>query len=244
MDIGDEIEAALNAALNIGDAFDIDPFADDIFALDAQTLQTDAQLPAPLKHQRRVDKRRFVMNLKRQALDKLITDLPAPDEDIYIISNGEGREGRMGATLEATGFDFGTFIPVLVDRLGKGCHCHCSTWVMNADHARRFVEMLDDGRLYALFIASDPFFKNKPTTAPIAHTLIAGLKRHEPRARFLAWKNHTKILCIANADKTRFVTITGSANLTAVQRAENYVMSGSPELYRFLVSEFFDQMMR
>lgn len=216
----------------------------DLLGQDAAPVQTKAQLNAPIVHSRRAAKRQHVINLKRESLAQLITRLPDVDEVMYVVGNGTGREGRMGATLDATGFDYGSFVPVLADMMGRGAILHISTWVMNRDTANEFVKMLDDGRLAALYLLTDPYFKAKPSTAPIANTLIAEFARHAPHARFLAFANHTKILCMASAASDRHVTITGSSNLTAVQRCEQYALDGSPDTYRFFVEQFFEPMLK
>lgn len=207
-------------------------------------VQTKHQLDEPIITSRRVAKRQHTINLKREALAKLITRLPDEDEIIYVVGNGDGREGRMGATL-ASGFDYGSFVPVLADMLGVGSVLHISTWVMNRDTATEFVRMLDEERLYALYLLTDPYFRAKGSTAPIANTLIAEFARFgASRARFMAFQNHTKILCIRNAANDRFVTITGSSNLTSVQRCEQYVLDGNPDTYHFFIDQFFDPMLR
>lgn len=245
-----DLFATMDAALGIDpgslDIFaDYDPLADDPFAmLDAAPVQSKAQLDTPLVWSNKAAKRQHVLNLKREALATLVTRLPDPDELIYVVGNGDGREGRMGATLDATGFDYGSFVPVLAEMLGDGAILHISTWVMNRDHANAFVKLLDTGRLYALYLLTDPYFKSKPSTAPIAYTLMTEFARYPDRARFLAFANHTKILCMRDAPGQRFVTITGSSNLTAVARCEQYALDGSPATYQFFVSQFFEPMLR
>lgn len=235
--LGDDVDI-IDASI---DAIDLDIVPFDVF--DETPVQTKRQLNAPLRQTRKVAKRRHIANMKRQNLSALIPSLPEPDELLYVVGNGDGREGRMGAMLETTGFDYGSFVPVLAGMFGTNVHCYISTWVMNADHARAFIDMLDDGRLRCLYLLTDPYFKTKPSTAPIANTLIEAFARFPGRARFMAFNNHTKILCMSDASGQRFVTVTGSSNLTAVARAEQYVLDGSPETYHFFVSQFFEPML-
>ena len=202
-------------------------------------LETARQLKKPLLHERRAAKREFISGLKREALNQLIPVLPPPDTDLYVVGNGAGAEIRHG--INPLAFDFGSFIPHIVEQLGgTNCIAYISTWTANLNHVKTLIDMLDDGRLAALTMATDPYFKTRE--AAICNQLITGILRHSPRARFLAWKNHTKLICISNADQTRFCTVTGSANLSAQPRSEQYVLTTAPDVYRFYVSEFFEVM--
>lgn len=200
-------------------------------------LETTRQLSRPKTHARRVAKRQFVSGLKKEALTELIPELPPSDVDLYVVGNGSGAEIRGGVNPQA--FDFGSFLPYIVEMLGnRDCVAYVSTWTMNRQHAQAMIQMLDDGRLQALTVATDPYFKRRE--ASVCNELIAGLQRNGQR--FLAWKNHVKCIAIRNQD-ARFVTITGSANLSAQPRCEQYVVTTDPGVYHFFVSEFFEEMM-
>jgi hypothetical protein len=108
---------------------------------------------------------------------------------------------------------------------------------MNRNHALTLVEMLDAGALARLTVLTDPYFKRRESS--VCAELIIGMQRHPDRARFLAFKNHVKAICISNADESRVVTVTGSANLSAQPRAEQYVLTTDPGVFRFFVDEFF-----
>lgn len=211
---------------------------DDSFDWLDTELETDRQLARPKVHRRRIDHREVVNGLKREALNELIPTLPAPDTDLYIIGNGAGAEVRHG--INPLAFDFGSFIPHVVRMLGdRACIAYVSTWTMNRNHAKTMLEMLDDGRLARLTVATDPYFKRRE--AAVCHQLIAGLTARGQR--FLCWKNHVKAISIATADESQTCTITGSANLSAQPRCEQYVLTTSPDVYRFFRDEFFEAMM-
>lgn len=200
---------------------------------------TARQLAAPVRFERREAKRVMVNGLKREALSTLIPVLPPPDTDLYIISNGSGAE-RIQGRIDARAIDFGTFVPVLVDLLGaQGCTAYISTWTMNRNHALMLLELLDTGALARLTVATDPYFTRRE--AAIAATLIQGLD--ERGQQFRAWKNHVKAVCIASADNRRFVTVTGSANMSAQPRCEQFTLTTAPDVYQFFVTEFFEAMM-
>jgi hypothetical protein len=205
---------------------------------DRPALETDAQLPQPIVTARQVTRRAFVAGLKREALSELIPQLPPPDTDLYVIGNGAGAEIRHGINPQA--FDFGSFVPVVVRLLGEvGCTAYVSTWTMNRGHAKTFLQMLDDGRLAALTVVTGRYFKRREST--IYTELVSGLQARGQR--YLAFANHCKIIAVANADSTRFCTITGSANLSAQPRCEQYVLTTAPAVYRFFVDQFFEAIL-
>lgn len=202
-------------------------------------IETARQLSSPKVYARREAKRQFVSGLKREALTELIPALPEPGTDLYVVGNGAGAEQkRAPGGIAAQAFDFGSFLPVCVGYLGGvSCTAYISTWTMNRGHALTMLEMLDDGRLSALTVCTDPYFKRRE--AAVAHELISGLM--DRGQRFLAWKNHVKCIAIEAPDG-RTCTITGSANLSAQPRCEQYVLTTAPEVYRFFRDDFFHAM--
>lgn len=199
-----------------------------------EPLETDRQLAAPKLHPHKVAKREFISDLKRKALSDLIPDLPPPDTDLYIISNGSGAEVRHGINPKA--FDFGSFVPVVCRLLGnRDCTAYISTWTMNRNHSRTFLQMLDDGRLANLSLVTGKYFKQREKS--IYAELVSGLQSRGQR--FMCFANHCKIIALANPTGQTCV-ITSSANLSAQPRAENYVMTTAPDVYEFIVHEFFE----
>ena len=210
------------------------PFSDD---QNGDSLETARTLDRPIAQERKAKRRELVNGLKREALNELIPTLPPPDTDLYIIGNGAGAEIRHG--INPLAFDFGTFIPHVVRMLSdQGCTCYVSTWTMNENHVKSMVEMLADGRLATLSVMVDPYFSRR--TPAIYAQLITGLQAHG--GRFKAFKNHCKIIAIANSDGETCV-IMGSANLSAQPRTENYTLSTAPDLYRWIRDEFFEVML-
>jgi hypothetical protein len=204
---------------------------------DDYTTETARQLKRPLVYARREARRQMINGLKRQALTDLIPELPPPDTDLYVIGNGAGAEIRHGINPQA--FDFGSFLPVVVRMLGdQGCTAYVSTWTMARQHSLTMLAMLDDGRLSALTVATDPYFRKRE--AAICAELVDGLQQRGQR--FLCWKNHVKAICISSPDN-RYCTITGSANLSAQPRCEQYVLTTAPDVYHFFRDEFFEEML-
>lgn len=211
----------------------------DVLPDDSRVIETTEQLSKPKRYRRQnVAKREFINGLKKQALTELITELPPPDVDLYIISNGSGSTFKTGR--EALAFEFGHFIPVLAEMLGgTGCTAYISTWTMARQHAGNLLAMVDSGALAHLAVMTDPYFKRRESA--VANTLITGLLARGQR--YIAFKNHVKAAILASADGTRFVSVVGSANLSSQPRAENFTLSCDPGLYTFLRDEFFEEML-
>lgn len=202
-------------------------------------FETSDNLDAPRIHERREAQRIFVNGLKKEALNKLVPTLPPPSSDMYIVSNGAGAEKKWkpgGVDNEA--FSFGDFIPHIVRMLGdRKCTAYISTWTCARNHTLAMLEMLEDGRLKSLTFCSDPYFARRE--AAIYAEFVNGLDRYPGRTRYLMFKNHCKIIAIANEDETQFCCISGSANLSAQPRCEQYVLTTAPDVYKFYRDEFF-----
>lgn len=203
------------------------------------TVETTAQLAAPVRYdRRRIARRQYINGLRKQALNDLIAELPPPDTDVYILSNGSG--GTYRQTDETKVFEFGHFIPVLVQMLGgHGCIAYVSTWTMARQHSLNLLEMVDTGELAQLAVMSDAYFLRRESA--IANQLVTGLLARGQR--FVAFKNHCKVIAIASADGTRTACVLGSANLSSQPRAENFTLSTDPGLYTFLRDGFFEAML-
>lgn len=210
-------------------------FFSDFFSDDPDgALETARQLPSPVTHSRQSAKRDFINGMKREALSDLIPTLPPPDTDLYIVGNGSGAEVKYGINPKA--FDFGSFVPVVVRLLGDiDCTAYISTWTMNRNHARTFLQMLDDKRLKNLSIITGTYFKRRESS--VYAELVSGIM--DRGQRFLTFANHCKVISLANPAGDTCV-ITGSANLSAQPRAEQYVLTTSPDVYRFFVTDFFE----
>lgn len=206
---------------------------------DSDPLQTTYQLESPLIF-RKSSKRRFVSSITGDTLDRLLPELPTPGEDVWLVSNGDGGKDKHGR-INPDAFDFGSFIPYAVSKLGGyQCQIKVSTWSINHHHVDAMLAMLDDGRADTLWLLVDPSLRTRKS-ADCAR-LIEGMRRYPGRGRYLAFANHAKILCVCNADKTRHLTVFGSANLTGTPRAENYVLSADPALHDYFVTHFFKAM--
>lgn len=205
--------------------------------IDHEDFVTTDNLPAPIRFDRKRNKAIYINGLKKQALSELITELPPPDTDIYILSNGSGGTYSLGDP-NPKAFEFGHFIPVLCEMLGnKGIVAYVSTWTMNRWHALNMLQMLDTGILKSLSVLTDPYFLQRESV--VANTLVEGLMKRNQR--FKAFKNHVKSVCLSNGKNQ--VCILASANLSAQPRAENFTLSTDPQLHNFMINEFFEVML-
>jgi hypothetical protein len=204
--------------------------------------ETPNALDNSIIHTRQVSNRRTMIAEKEQNLARLVTELPPPDTDLYIVGNAEGREHSRTGHITAESFDFGSFVGVCIDLLLKdtrqagGVELYVSTWVLNRDTVQMFADNLDAGRLSGLHVIADKFLKRRHTAAVYAQ-LVEVIQTHPP-SRILLAPNHCKILCMSVAG--RYVTITGSANLSAVARTEQYNLTTSPDIHDFFVTQFFE----
>lgn len=217
------------------DNFELPDFNFDLDIDDSSNFVTDAELPMPVRYDRKAKQREYINGMKKQALTELIKELPPPDTDIYIIGNGSGGTFKTYQE-ESKAFEFGHFIPVLVEMLGnKDVTVYASTWTMNRQHATNLLSMVDSGAIKSLAVLTDAYFLRRESA--VANFLVLGLK--ERGQRFLAFKNHVKAFA-ACAPDGRTVCVLSSANFSAQPRAENFTLSTDSGLYRFLRDEFFE----
>lgn len=216
--------------------FDDMDWMSDFLSGETSDLETTEQLARPKVHLHKAEKRRFINGLKQEALTELLPTLPDTDTDVYVIGNGSGAEIKHGINAQA--FDFGTFIPHVVNLMGnRECIVYVSTWTMNRNHGLTFLEMVDDKRIAQMTLITDSYWKRRESA--VANEVISGLMARGQR--YLAFKNHVKSIAIQAPDGTTCV-ITGSANLSAQPRCEQYVVTTAPDVYRFFVDEFFEAM--
>jgi hypothetical protein len=204
---------------------------------DTPKLHTSEQLPNHIIKERKPEKRRFLAGKRKQELSEIMPELPPPDTDIYIVATGRGKRLESGDIVQS--FGFGAFVDYITRKLGGGCIVYISTWSMNTDHALMLGDLLDNGMIAQLHMLCDPSLLTRKHS--IAATIIEAINRHE-HSRFKSFKNHSKIMCIKDANEEKFCSITGSANLSGTPRAENYTVSTSPDLYHFFIKSFFEVM--
>lgn len=175
--------------------------------------ETDEVLDAPRMH-RRTAKRETVEATRFEALADFLKALPAPGESFHIVSNGR--------------FDFWNYIPHLIELLGGHVtEFYGSTWTMNRGCVTQMCELMDAGKIGQITILTGDYFKRRETA--VYATLVTELDKRQQR--YLAFKNHAKILLLTNG--ATWLTVEGSANFTANYRMEQAVLSNDRALYEF-----------
>jgi hypothetical protein len=212
---------------------------------DDYSTESPLALDNPLIHARKVQRRQTVIAEKEQNLARIVTVLPPPDTELYIIGSAEGREHSRTGHILSNAFDFGSFVGHCIDLLlaetgaAGGVTLYVSTWVLNRDTVQMFRDYLNDGRLSSLHVLADKFLKRRHTAAVYAQ--LAEVIQAHPGSRIMLNPNHCKILCLSVG--RRYVSITGSANLSAVARTEQYNLNTDPTTYFFYVDQFFEPLL-
>lgn len=211
---------------------------DDFSFEDDGDIQTARTLKSVLRQERKAAQRVFINDQKRAALSTLLPELPPPDTDIFLITSGLGAEANHGVISQSP--DLGTFIPHIVTLLGdKDCIAYISTWTCNHWHAQTMLELVDTGRVKSLCFFSDPYFMQR--SPAIATPLVTGLMERGQKVKL--FKNHCKILNLANHDESKSCTVMSSANLSAQPRSENLHISTSLDVYNWVKNDFFIAML-
>jgi hypothetical protein len=192
-------------------------------------------LPEPLYTQRKVKERRLIEALHDNILDTIIVELPPPDTDLYIISNGRGQPYVKAKTNKEVAFEFGQLLGHLAKLLGKQLDVHISTWSMNLEHANLLLDLLDDKTFNTLSLLADISLPARKR--PIFNTLYEGMLKRQQRIKLFV--NHAKV-CLMRAPDGRCVTVFSSANLSSLPRAENLTLSTDPTLHAFMRDSFFE----
>ena len=202
-----------------------DFLVDDILGDGRDNLETDA-MPAQ-RSIRLTPRRKFQRIQQRQALNEVIGEPPAVGESIHVLS--------------AAKFDYWTWVPAMVDWLGRADELYCSTWTLSRQNAVEMFELWDTGKVQPGKVAflTGLYFKRRETA--VYSMLLAGIR--ERGGRYRAFLNHAKVLLLCNAAQRHYLTIEGSANLTSNPRVEQSVITNDQALYNFHRA-WFEEMLK
>lgn len=216
-------------------SFDFDQPTQD--APQVEQINTNASLDDTLViAKKRGRKRQTEINLSEQVLDRLIPSLPDEDTDLFVITNGRGIP-RQNATGEYEAFEFGQLVAYLVGLFPeRGVTMYLSTWSLNRPHAELLLKLYDEGAVASISMLCDPSLRGRKSD--IYATLVNGLR--DRGQRYKGVNNHAKVLLLATPDEQTTLTVFGSANLSSLPRAENFVITRDAELYHRIKSEFFE----
>jgi len=200
-----------------------DDFLFDAILGDGDPLES-AEIPAARAH-RATARRRLQRIAQQEALADVIQAPPAPGETIHVLSDSK--------------FDFWTWVPVMVDWLGTVDALYCSTWTLSRTTAVELAELWDAGKIAAgqVCFLTGLHFKRRETA--VYATLLDTIRTRGGQYR--AFRNHAKLLLLHNEAAGHYLTVEGSANLTANPRAEQYAITHDRELWAFY-REWFHEM--
>jgi len=196
--------------MTAGDDYLIDDILGGQDAVDP--LETE-HMPAAARFRRAEARRRFIRFRQKQALGDVMDGPPAIGESVHLIGPGT--------------FDFWTWVPVLLDWIGRTDRLSCSTWTTSRPNVVDLLELWDTGRIGTVDILTGLYFKRRETASYAL--LLDGIRARGGRYR--AFLNHAKVLLLATPDGG--ICVEGSANLTGNPRLENYVITRDAGLYRF-----------
>ncbi len=185
---------------------------DDVLGL-AGSLES-AEMPSP-RALRRQARRRVARVGQQESLRDIITAPPAPGESIHVASGSK--------------FDFWTWCPVMLDWIGQAECLYCSTWTLSRPNAVEMLELWDAGRFATANFLTGTYFKRRETA--VYTLLLEGIIARG--GRFRAIQNHAKVLLLNNPARGQWITVEGSANLTANPRWEQYVITNDRDLWDF-----------
>ena len=195
------------------------------FLFNEPLLQTSETVKSGLIHKRKAKRNKGVALLKQETLGEAFQGLPEEGESYHIVSNGK--------------FDFWSFIPVLVERLGNSkVEFIGSTWTLNRGNAVEMLEMYDAEKLRSVHLMTGTYFKSRESS--VYATIVEGLM--ERGQRFVCFENHSKVALLSNG--VDYLVIEGSANFTSNPRVEQYVLTNDRGLFEFhkewMISMFDD----
>ena len=187
-----------------------------------QGLESD-RIPSA-RAMRRQAKHRFARMGQRDTLADVIRRPPQPGETLHIVSGAK--------------WDFWTWVPLILSRwLPQTETLYCSTWTLCATTVVELLEEWDAGRIGTVHFLTGLYFKRRETS--VYSRLLNGLR--DRGSTFRAFQNHAKILLLNHGDD--HYTITGSANLTANPRAEQYDWTNDRAVWTFY-RDWFAEMLR
>jgi len=163
----------------------------------------------------RQEKRKLIQALQKENLEKLLPKNIKKRYTYHIISNG--------------GFNYFTFVPVLVDILEVADEFYGSTWIMNRNNVIDMIKLYDDGKLKTINILTGLYFRRRQTA--VYAELVSSLIDREQR--YMSAKNHAKVILLCNYEKQDYFTVEGSANFTSNPRIEQSVLINDKEVFDF-----------
>lgn len=203
----------LDSAFDDSNALDGSVFFDSLLGDVASDETTETPTPRSIRLRA---KRATLRVRQRENLREPVDAVPAPGEALHVVS--------------ANRFNFWTWVPVLVDLIGATDEFYCATWTANFQSVREFFELWDAGKIRSTAgFCLGTYFKRRE---PVVYTKLAeGLAKRGGWIK--AFETHCKVVLLNSPERDVYLTIEGSANLTANPRLEQYVVSNDRALWEF-----------
>ena len=191
-----------------------DLLIDNILAGDQADPLESARIPAPRAF-RLSARHRFARMEQRQRLREVVPEPPAPGESIHTTTGGK--------------FEFFTWIPEMLEWIGKTDSLYCSTWTCSRPNAVELFQNADAGRIGRINLVTGLYFKRRE--AGVYAYLLDGIRSRGGTYR--AFPNHSKVCLLSNAATGHYLTVEGSANLTGNPQHEQMTITNSRALWEF-----------
>ncbi len=184
-----------------------------------------AKMPTGRQH-RMTAKRRFQSVTRTDALKDALGPPPKRGESIHVVSDAK--------------YDFWHFVPLMIGWLKRTDHLYCSTWTASRPNVLDLFAVHDAGEIAAgqIHFLTGLYFKRRESA--VYALLLNGIT--ERGGRYKAFENHCKVLLLANEKSDTWLTVEGSANLTANPRCEQYVVTNDRDLHDFHRQWMDDQL--
>jgi len=172
----------------------------------------------------RAQRTRARVNVRRATSEAILSELLPP----YV------EEGDSWHVISGGDVDSLSYAKYLIERESFD-YMLLSTWCMALEDVRQLSAWLDAGTLRWLDAYTGEIFPNQYADAFGA--LCNAVRRH--KGRVCTFRNHSKVMLLANHALQRFVVIESSANINTNPRTEQTVITADVGLYRFY-RDFFD----
>ena len=167
---------------------------------------------------------RFARFAQRQRLRELVPEPPAPGESIHTTSGGK--------------FEFFSWIPEMLEWIGKADSLYCSTWTCSRPNAVELFALADAGRIGRIHFVTGLYFKRRE--AAVYAYLLDGIRQRGGTYR--AFPNHSKVCLLSNAAAGHYLTVEGSANLTGNPQHEQMAVINDRGLWEFHAAWFREML--
>jgi hypothetical protein len=168
-----------------------------------------------------------MMRIEREK--NLMAIFPAdldPGTSLHVISSGD--------------IDALSYLIALADRYGPFDHLYASTWTLSREDCHLLQRYLTDKTIARLVMFTGEYFASRETSV---YATLMDVVKHHPGSQLHLFKNHCKLLIMANKKTGFYAVCEGSANFTTNPRTEQTVITRSKSLHDFYI-EWFEELLK